>query len=144
MTYGTLKDNIAGAAWTAFTPTLTNTTLGNGTITGFYTQVGKTVFAKVKFTLGSTSAVASNPLIIAPVAFFGSGMSSSAVVGICSIFKSPTTYLGIVKWNTSTNGLLLVYLASGTYVAETAITATVPVTFATGDSIDIFLHYEAT
>lgn len=46
-------------AWTAFTPTwtatTTNPTLGNGTLTGAYVQIGKTVHYRIRVRFGSTS-----------------------------------------------------------------------------------------
>lgn len=46
-------------AWASYTPTLSATagspTIGNGTITGAYSQIGKSVFAKIKITAGSTT-----------------------------------------------------------------------------------------
>jgi hypothetical protein len=48
-----------GAAWTSFTPTWTalgtSPALGNGTLTGFYTQIGKLVSFRVRFVAGSTT-----------------------------------------------------------------------------------------
>src|SRR5690606_3571292 len=46
------------AAWTAYTPSWTastsNPALGNGTITGRYMKYGRTVWASIKLTTGST------------------------------------------------------------------------------------------
>lgn len=50
-------------AWTAYTPTwtavTTNPAIGDGTITGAYQQIGKTVHFRVNLSLGSTSTVGS-------------------------------------------------------------------------------------
>jgi hypothetical protein len=47
------------AAWTSYTPTwsasTTNPTLGNGTMVGFYDQVGKTVDFVMRITFGTTT-----------------------------------------------------------------------------------------
>ena len=44
-------------AWTSYTPVLSGSTwaVGNGTISGAYTQIGKTVHFTARFVLGSTS-----------------------------------------------------------------------------------------
>lgn len=57
----------AYTAWTSYTPTLTNLTLGNGTVTATYKQVGKTVFFRIEFLLGSSSAVGTTPSFTPPV-----------------------------------------------------------------------------
>jgi hypothetical protein len=52
--------SIESTAWTAYTPTITadggGFALNNGTLTGRYKQVGKTVFFKLKFVFGSTTS----------------------------------------------------------------------------------------
>jgi hypothetical protein len=51
---GMVWDN---SAWTSYTPSVGNGSVGNGTIVGFYKQIGKTVHWRAQFTLGSTSTV---------------------------------------------------------------------------------------
>lgn len=52
--------SIESTAWTSYTPTITadggGFALNNGTLTGRYKQVGKTVFFKLKFVFGSTTS----------------------------------------------------------------------------------------
>lgn len=51
------------AAWTSYTPVwsaiTTPPTLGNGTLTGSYLKVGKTVFFDIRLTIGSTTTLGS-------------------------------------------------------------------------------------
>lgn len=54
-----LADGVVGE-WVSYTPTLgtisgTAPTVGNGTLTGYYTRVGKTVIASVRLQFGTTS-----------------------------------------------------------------------------------------
>ena len=53
------KTNFPADAWTAYTPTISSDTgtfsIGNGSITGRYKQLGKTVFFYIKLVYGSTS-----------------------------------------------------------------------------------------
>ena len=51
---------LAGAS-TAYTPTISGFTLGNGTVTGKYLRVGKLVAFTAQFTFGSSSAAAAAP-----------------------------------------------------------------------------------
>jgi hypothetical protein len=56
---GTGLKMVGGGIWTTYVPvwgaTTTAPTLGNGTIEGYYSQVGKTVNFSIELTLGSTS-----------------------------------------------------------------------------------------
>lgn len=118
-------------AWTTYTPTLANLTLGNGTMTASYRRIGKTLELRFRFTLGSTSAVGTSPTFSLPAGM--SALITSDIAGDCylqdtgastrrgqAIIASATT-IGI--FNFSTTGIL-----QGT-------TATVPHTWATGDII---------
>lgn len=53
----------AGAAWQAFSPTwsgsVSNPSIGNGSILGRYNQVGKTVSFRIQITMGSTTTYGS-------------------------------------------------------------------------------------
>ena len=48
---------VPSATWTAFTPTWTNLTVGNGTVNAAYTTFGKTCTFYVSFALGSSSSI---------------------------------------------------------------------------------------
>lgn len=58
----------AEAAWTGYTPSFVNFTLGNGTVVGRYKKVGKTVHVQVQVTVGSTSAFSGAVTISLPAA----------------------------------------------------------------------------
>lgn len=53
--------------WQAYTPTLTNVTLGNGTVAGRYTQVGKTTRGVARLSFGTTTSVGDIIRVGAPV-----------------------------------------------------------------------------
>lgn len=65
-----IRDNLKaiGDAWTSYTPTLGNWTLGNGTLTGHSMQAGKLFTARVKLTAGTTTVFAGSPTITLPSA----------------------------------------------------------------------------
>lgn len=54
-------------AWTTYTPSLTSWAVGNGTLSGSYVQIGKTVTFKIKLTAGSTTTFTSVPTFGLPV-----------------------------------------------------------------------------
>lgn len=55
-------------AWSDWTPTLTNLTLGSGAVIARYKQMGKTVHYRFRFILGAGSAVGTSPRFTLPVA----------------------------------------------------------------------------
>lgn len=56
------------AAWTSYTPTNSNVTVGNGTQTAYYFQMGKTVFFQYRLLFGSTTSFGGVVQIGVPVA----------------------------------------------------------------------------
>jgi len=126
--------------WTSYTPTFTNFTLGNGTITAAkYKQVGKEVTMYVRLTLGSTSTVSSYPFVSLPV--------NCATAGLYQGFVTLTdagvgSYFGRVYMNDTAKVWWGVDNAAGTYVVPGVPSATVPFTWGANDLIDIYLSYE--
>lgn len=123
----------ARAAWTAYTPALTNAAVGNGTITGRYLQMGKTVFFTAQFTLGSTSAVGTQPTVSAPVA----GQAASYVVA-GQAYDSSANALYTIVGSLPTSGTAI-RLGSG----GGDVTASVPFVWAVGDNIVLSGVYES-
>lgn len=54
-------------AWTSFTPTWTNLTVGNGTVVGRYSQLNDIVFVNIELTWGSTTSASGNIKFAAPL-----------------------------------------------------------------------------
>ena len=129
---------VGGAApWTAYSPgwygTGTNPTLGNGTLTGAYAQVGKVVTYQVHLTAGSTTTFGAGLYSLSlPVAFVGT--STQACLGTV-VARTDSGYIsGAAMFQTSTQ----VYLLLGT----TLMTPTAPGTFSSGRTISVNGSYE--
>lgn len=134
--------NAGAAAWTTWTPTLTNITVGNGTQVAKYAFFGRTVFAKWRFTLGSTSVMSSGPTISLPVAMADSlEMHESRVMAYDASAFLPYPGAGYVV---GASFVPQVVNTAGTYAVLTAITATVPFTWTTSDYLQFLVTYEAT
>jgi hypothetical protein len=56
----------AAGSWTTFTPTYTDITVGNGTVTSRYSKSGNLVTVYFRFVLGSTSSTGVNPIVTLP------------------------------------------------------------------------------
>ena len=121
-------------AWTAYTPTLLNMTLGNGTVTAAYSQVGKIVSYRAKVVLGSTSSISADAAIGGPV-------TPKVVVSNADAWIGNAAYIDVSasQWYQGfTKGVYLGYPGLYGYVA-----ATVPFTWASGDVIHVNGTYEA-
>lgn len=131
-------------AWTSYTPTFANTTLGNGSAVGQYTQIGKTVFFRAAFTLNTTSAMGTTPTVTLPVAANANYAAGTEIVGALNLVDAGVTnYVGVVRCDSSTIATLLVEVASGTYVTLTGLTAAVPFAWGTSDYLTISGMYQA-
>jgi hypothetical protein len=114
---GLVWDN---SGWTSYTPGLTNITLGNGTVTGAYKLIGKTVFWRAQLQLGSTTVISTEATFNAPFTAAGTNPVQGSVVLIDN--STANYYLGV---------FLTGYIR--TNVQYGVLTATVPFTWATGD-----------
>ena len=119
--YVVLSANLADAAWTAWTPTLTNITLGNGILNCKYKVIGKTVFFRFQLVLGSTSAIGTNPQFSPPVTSVAPASNFARCGAGEAITNVPVMYPAVVLWSSTT---------TFTFFSQTApyasITATAP------------------
>lgn len=127
-------------AWTSWTPTFTNWALGNGTINARYKQIGKTVFFRIKFTLGSTTTKSGTLFLGLPVTassfyseypmvvtshYIDAGTDNYYYV---SAIDATTLYAGYNLWATAGN--------------KRDISPTAPFTWATNDIMMFHGFYE--
>jgi hypothetical protein len=137
-------DQVPGAetAWTSYTPTWTNLTIGNATQNFTYKQIGKTVFVKCQLIFGSTTSVSGVITFTTPTTQVG--FNFNARYNNVGIVDSGTqTYEGILVHNNSTTVMLLVLNASTSYLTATNTSSTVPMTWATNDGFTGYFFYEA-
>lgn len=138
--------------WISYTPTITNLTVGNGVLTARYAQIGKTVFAKGTFVMGSTSSISGALAIALPVTANAVGLApSGSIIGggvaiDAGIFAYP---LDVVYQSTTTmvlNARITILGSNPVYNdinATRQVNATVPLTFGTSDSFTWTATYEA-
>lgn len=128
--------------WLSYSPTLTNVTVGNGTKEAYYKQIGKTIVAKGKFTLGSTSSIGGTVAIAHPVTITATGYPSEGHIGIGTItdagvkifparlYYSSTTTFNMVVFNKS-NGANNYVQSNG---GSDLLNASVPFALGNGDA----------
>lgn len=132
-----------GGSWNSYSPTLTNITIGNGTSAGAYIQIGKTILWRWTFTFGSTSAMGTGPTITLPVAPTGMLANVGYTKGSILDTSAPSLFDTSAVFVSSSTILIKVINATLTYGQLDTITSTVPMTWATGDLIQIGSTYEA-
>jgi hypothetical protein len=127
-------------AWTNWTPTYTNMTIGNGTVIARYQKIGKIVNLFFRFVLGSTSTIGTSPNISLPIS-----SSQSEIIYPCRYLDAGvTSYFGIASMGGGTSVMqfqeMRVNSTYGDIIGN--ITATVPFTWTTNDTITLQASYE--
>lgn len=125
--------------WTSFTPTLTNWTLGNGTVVGKYQQIGKTVNLFFKFTFGSTSSLGTYPNFALPLNAANT-LGQNVLINLQDAGTADNAGNVYLATNAVYPGALD---TAGTYVSIAPISTTVPFTWTTNDSVTVQITYEA-
>lgn len=137
--YKSLYNALKYGGWTSFTPSWTNLTVGSGTNSGKYCQIGKLVFVEVQFAYGAGSAVNNYAKFALPVSQFGDFVNSFDVL---FLDNGTAWYKGgcIVS---SSSAEIYCLASDGANVSLRAPDSSTPFTWAAGDSIVVNGFYEA-
>lgn len=134
-----------GIAWSSWTPTWTNLTLGNGVVVAKYQRVGKLIIARLNIVFGTTTSVAGSIIFSLPInrAAFA-GTSGLTPIGHCRLFdtSAPATLEGVIISTAVGTALVGAHDSSGAYLVGIGTGTTVPFTWATGDEISLQIAYE--
>jgi hypothetical protein len=132
-------------AWASWTPVISGTgwSVGNGTLTATYKQIGKTVFFRIRFVLGSTTGKGAGGLGWSLPVNTTSNQIYASFANANYLDSGNEVVMGYVHSEGTNNINLYAINASGTYAKQTSITSTVPFTWATNDEIFINGTYEA-
>lgn len=133
-----------GGVLDTYTPTLTNYTLGSGTKTGKYRRIGKKVdlFVKVTYNASTVGGLIGISLPVQASSDFSDG--DIIPVRVQAYDLSATTYYDGYAVLANTRNRIDIYIvnAAGTYTARTATSSTVPMTWATSDTLTVMGSYE--
>ena len=131
--------------WTTYNPSWTastaNPAIGNGTITGRYKAIGKTVFVSVKITMGTSTTFGTGTWRVSlPVAAFS---TNSAIIPTLFNNNGNDWFQGTsyTEYAGSTSYVTLV-LDRGT-TGSAAITSAIPFTWGSTDSFSFVGSYES-
>lgn len=139
--------DFSNTAWTAYTPTITadggGFSLGNGTATGRYKQLGKTVHFYAKFIYGSTTSPGAGHWNFSlPVQSYDQNFNFSASI----LDNGISWYGGIGNGNYTGSTTSFAVIIPGTSASVTTWASVGnggPFTWGTGDNITISGSYEA-
>lgn len=129
----------ASGAWTNWTPTYSNITVGNGTVIARYLQLAKTVFFEFQLTLGSTSSIGTGPTFNLPVT------PKQNVNSPCPaqlVDAGTLVYYGAGEFGSTTSMYINRQRADDSTLKSADITSTVPFTWGTNDIIALRGFYE--
>jgi hypothetical protein len=136
-----LRDNLNAVSgiWGNYTPTVSGWTIGNGTLSGRYTQIGKTVHAIAVLVAGTTTNPLGVPVLSLPVtpAAGPSGAASGISVTYWYDTSAAITYSGHGRITTSG---VSVYRAG---VTNGQLDGTHPFVLASTDFIEAHVTYQA-
>lgn len=131
-------------AWTSYTPTWSGgiSAIGNAVVNARWAQIGKTVFCRIKVTMGSTTTFATGTITwTLPV----NAAEVQYCLGTCYAEDSGTSgYQPFVFMTDVGHVYMVVDGTTGTYLTTTAqVSNVVPFTWTTGDYFFATFTYEA-
>ena len=140
--------NTVIGTYTAYTPTFTNLTVGNGTSTARFSRVNNVVNYFGYFTLGTTSAVTGGIRITLPVTANAIYAGLNGIpIGNSSFYDTSAGIwykAEVMSIGSTTLGLTRLLRADGTWLTNQGETnATQPFTWTTGDQVLWNITYEA-
>lgn len=142
-----IRDNLLaiGDAWTSYTPTwtgaTTNPVLGNGTIVGKYLSAGKLTAFRITLTMGSTTTYGTGQWrLTLPVA-----PSSARWNFLAEVFDTSTAsrLAGTAVYEAANSALALWSPGASAGGFDRVVSVGLPITWATGDQVNISGVYEA-
>jgi hypothetical protein len=139
---GEIQLNGAGmsGAWTSWTPTYTNMTIGNGTVTAAYKQIGKTVMFNWRITCGTTTAIGNNVTLTLPVSAatrYATPNLYSPIGGVVAVDIGTGVFWGLMTINNSTT------VAEFDYSTGANLVGSFPFAEVSGDTVSCSGSYEA-
>lgn len=126
-------------AWTSYTPTLGNCTLGSGSRVGYYCQIGKVCHFYITVVFGAGLAVSGQLQASLPVT---AARANQYNLYGAFLDSGSTYYQAMPGWFDTSTLFLDAVLASGTYAARQTTSSTIPFTWAANDAFYLGGTYE--
>jgi hypothetical protein len=140
----TAGDMNAIGSYTAYTPTFSGFTLGNGTITARYTKINKLVHVVGFVDLGTTSTMTGPLDISLPVSFdTASQPILTPFAGQCIFYNGATLFNAYPIALSGTSFRMVGLLANGTYTTNYDISSGTPFTWNSSSDFRWNFFYQA-
>lgn len=121
----------------------TDWVIGNGTIASKYIKVGRMYVVEIVVTFGSTTTFGTKSLILDNIPQAALPLGRHIGSGFATDSSPANKYPAIAYLGNATQAGINVMAASGTYASGSDVTSTVPITWASGDSLNFTLIYQA-
>lgn len=133
-----------GGAWTSWTPSWTNLTVGNGTVSAKYIAAGKLIIGRLALTWGSTTSASGAVSVSLPATASSEYVTDKVFFGNVRLEDAGvTSTAGYFRLRTTTTVDIVAMNAASTYINFAAVSNTVPWTWGTGDNMHAQFMYEA-
>lgn len=137
----------AGGAWQSWTPTWSSLTVGNGTVTAKFTQIGKTVHYRVVLIFGSTTSISGVVGLTMPLPATTYGNATNGALPHIGVARYEDVgvngYLGVVDLFSSTVMRPLAIGSGSSFANLNGLNGALPFVWATGDEMSMTGTYEA-
>jgi len=132
--------------WQTYTPTLTNITLGNGSLTGCkYFRTGKKVAVKFRLKFGTTTGMGTDPTISLPLTAAALNATANIpILGWGQYFDISTgsPFPCAIEHASTTTCTIRAMATNGTFLTPQVIAAATPFAFAVNDELAGDFYYE--
>jgi hypothetical protein len=127
----------------AFTPSITNFTVGNATVNADYSIIRGVLWFSIYILFGNTTSIAAGGCVLTlPTPMAEAKSTILYPIGRIGYRDTGTgSFMGTLNASTATTAQLVVENASGTYTTLAAISNTVPMSWTTNDEINIVASY---
>jgi hypothetical protein len=126
---------------TTYTPTFTNLTVGNGTLSAAYFQINNLVSVYVSVVFGSTTSISGDVTVTLPIARAAAEVLRVSTVNLTDTGAAQVIGALLFPANLSTV-IVRSTQVSGINVIMQNLSATVPFTWGTGDILQFSAQYE--
>jgi len=135
-------DPASGFTFQTWTPTFTNLSLGNGTLTARYGTSGKFTHFELFLTFGSTTSVSGLIKFTLPTTPKNKATDQGQYVPTMMLDAGTQIFFGMTQIPQSGPAEVYATLANQTYVERSGTSSTVPFTWTTNDELIIVGNYE--
>jgi len=138
--------NTVLGTYTAYTPTWTNLTVGNGTVVASYARVNNFVHYVGYIVFGSTTAITGSVNIGLPINASSKFSGANGVpVGDLTLYDVSANFFSGIGASIGLNNAIRLrsFTVSGTSIIQSNLSSTAPFTWTTGDYIQFNFIYEA-